>query len=76
MVRTEAFRAKVLLRLRSRGDASATWNSHTQLPSFLMFAPVRRAAATPGLRIEHWLYADADETDLEACQANWRPAVR
>jgi hypothetical protein len=76
VVRTEAFRAKVLLRLGSRGAASATWNSHTQLPSFLMFAPVRRAAATPGLRIEHWLYADADETDLEACQANWRPAVR
>ena len=76
MVRTKAFRAQVLLRLGSRGAASATWNSRTQLPSFLTFAPVRRAAAALGLRIEHWLYADADETDLEACQANWRPAVR
>jgi hypothetical protein len=34
------------------------------------------AASAAGLRIERWLYADADETALEACQANSRPAVR
>jgi hypothetical protein len=37
---------------------------------------VRLAAAAAGLRIDRWLYADADETALKAYQANWRPAVR
>ena len=45
------------------------------LPTFLTFEPVLLAAAAAGLRIERWLYADADEIALEACQANWRPAV-
>ncbi len=39
-----------------------------QLPQY-EFAP-----AAAGLRIGRWLYADADETALEGCQANWRPA--
>lgn len=75
-MRTEAFRATVLVRLGSGGGSAVTWNTRTHLPSFLTFAPVRHAAAAQGLRIERWLYVDAEETALEACQANWRPAVR
>ncbi len=77
MVRTKAFRAKVLLHLPV-GSLRHVELAHTaaKLPNIPKFAPVRRAAATLGLRIEHWLFTDADETDLEACQANWRPAVR
>jgi hypothetical protein len=46
------------------------------LPTFLTFESVQLVAAAAGIRIERWLYADADETALEACQASWQPAVR
>jgi hypothetical protein len=53
-----------------------SWNPRTTLPTFLTFEPVLLAAAAAELRIERWLYADSDNTALEACQANWRPAIR
>jgi hypothetical protein len=75
-VRAEAFRASVRYRLGARIAPAITWNTRTTLLTFLTFEPVLLAAAAAGLRIERWLYSDADETALEACQANWRPAVR
>jgi hypothetical protein len=75
-VRPEAFRASVQYRLGPRIAPAISWNTRTTLLTFLTFEPVLLAAAAAGLRIERWLYADSDETALEACQANWRPAVR
>ena len=75
-VRSEAFRAAVLVVVGSPGARSVAWNSRTQLPTFATFGPVLRVAASLGLRINDWLYSDAEETALEACHANWQPAVR
>jgi hypothetical protein len=76
-VRAEAFRASVVCyRLGPRIAPAISWVTRTTLPTFLTFEPVWLAAAAAELWIERWLYADSDETALEACQANWRPAVR
>jgi len=66
----------VLVVVGSQGGRSVAWNSRTQLPTFATFGPVLRVAAGLGLRINDWLYSDAEETALEACHANWQPAVR
>jgi hypothetical protein len=75
-VRTEAFRASMRYLLGPRIAPAISWNPRTTSHTFLTFEQVRLAAAAAGLRIVRRLYADAGETALEACQANWRPAVR
>jgi hypothetical protein len=65
----------VRFRLGPRLTLEISWNPRTTSPTFLTFEQVRLAAVAAGLQIVLWLYANADETALEACQANWRSAV-
>ena len=75
-MRTEAFKSTVCYVLGSRLVGLARWNPRTQLPTFASMELIRRISVELGLAIEDWLYADAEETAFEACQANWRPVVR
>ena len=63
-------------RLGPRMGQGQIWNLRTQLPTLASCEPLRGLAIELGLDVEEWFVADADETPLEACQADWRPAVR
>ena len=48
----------------------------TQLQTLASCELVLGLVTELGLDVEEWLFADADKTQLEACQAHWRPVVR
>ena len=76
MVRSEAFRSVVRYRLGPRLGLGSIWNPRTQLPTLASLELLRRLGAERGLDVAEWLCSDAEETPLEACQADWRPVIR
>jgi hypothetical protein len=75
-VRARAFRAVMAVRLGPRLGPDARWKPRTQLPTLEGMSIVERYSVGLGVDIAAWLYVDSGETALEACQANWRPAIR
>ena len=48
----------------------------TQGPTLASLELLHRLGAERGLDVAEWLCSDAEETPLEACQADWRPVIR
>ena len=73
-----SFRSVVRYRLGPRlaRGLGSIWNPRTQLPTLASLELLHRLGAARGLDVAEWLCSDAEETPLEACQADWRPVIR
>ena len=44
-------------------------------PTLVIMCPIRAVLACEGLDVDRSLYDDPEETELEKCERNWRPAM-
>ena len=73
--RARELRVNVLLEVGPEVAPQVVFRSRCVYPTLANMCPIRAVLAREGLNVDRILYDDHEETELEKCKGNWRPAM-